>query len=85
MGERVNTLKPAMLYAEVRAFETPKGTAEQSVEDKVAYAYIESRREGLQRGEGEMEEMEMMMIGMVIGMATMPKSIVFIADLRDMM
>jgi len=37
MGERVNTLKPAMLYAEVRAFEMQKGTAEEP-DEKVAYA-----------------------------------------------
>ena len=37
MGERVNTLKPAMLYAEVRAFELQKGTAEEP-DEKVAYA-----------------------------------------------
>jgi hypothetical protein len=30
MGERVNTLKPAMLYAEVRAFESQTDKAEQS-------------------------------------------------------
>lgn len=52
MGERVNTLKPAMLYAEVRAFEMQKDIAEQS--DKVAFATmrkiktgrIEKRRDG---------------------------------------
>jgi hypothetical protein len=37
MGERVKTLKPAMLYAEVRAFELQKGTAEEP-DEKVAYA-----------------------------------------------
>jgi hypothetical protein len=35
---------------------------------------------------GEMEdELEMMMSGMVIGMATMQKSLVFIADSKGMM
>jgi gag-polypeptide of LTR copia-type len=37
MGEKVNTLKLAILNAKVRAFETQKGTAEQ-FEDKIAFA-----------------------------------------------
>lgn len=52
MGERINTLKPAMLYAEVRAFELQKGKAGQS-DEHVAYAMhrvqkgrIEKRRDG---------------------------------------
>jgi len=52
MGERINTLKPAMLYAEVRAFGLQKGKAGQSNEH-VAYAMhrvqkgrIEKRRDG---------------------------------------
>jgi hypothetical protein len=56
MGERVNTLKPAMLYAEVRVFESQKDKAEQpekANEDNVAFALhkvqkgkVEKRRDG---------------------------------------
>jgi hypothetical protein len=42
MRERVNTVKPVMLYTEVRAFETQKGMAEQS-KDKVAFASQERK------------------------------------------
>jgi len=53
MGERVNTLKPAMLYAEVRAFELQKGTA-QEPDEKVAYALHRVKKgrvgKGFQKG-----------------------------------
>jgi gag-polypeptide of LTR copia-type len=38
MGERVKTLKPAMLYAEVRAFELQKDTSTTEPNEKVAYS-----------------------------------------------
>jgi hypothetical protein len=55
MGEQVKTLKPAMLYAEVRAFEWQKGAApEQSDPEKVAFALhrVQKGRVGKRRDGG---------------------------------
>jgi hypothetical protein len=69
MGERVNTLKPAMLYAEVLAFETQRDRAEMAEKaignglgdghEKVANfarrrgGRIEKQRRGFQKGNGD--------------------------------
>jgi hypothetical protein len=50
MGERVNTLKPAMLYAEVRAFESQNNNGEQSGnDDHVAFALHKVRKGGVEK------------------------------------
>jgi hypothetical protein len=51
MGDRVNKLKPAMLYAEVRAFELQKGKGEQS-EEHVAFALHKVRKGRVEKKDG---------------------------------